>query len=201
MYDHRAFSCVAKPNNRQGFSTSDGDNLEASDLLRNVGVIDERSHRAKKVLAIAFMTCYFVTLTLELGFEFVGNKTKQTFPVAFGCRRHPYFTPSIPCPVKLRRPMASDILHIKDSFYFEVPKALSGKGLISPLKSFMMPMVLWVIRNHEGYQEWEAKQIIEELKPLVKDPKKLDGAIDQWKHWQHEKHARRRSPVRSVFGR
>ena len=89
--------------------------------------------------------------------------------------------------------MASDILHIKDSFYFEVPKALWRKDYKSP-QEFYDAYGPWVIRNHEGYQEWEAKQIIEELKPLVKDQKKLDGAIDQWKHWQHEKHSRAGRP-------
>jgi len=62
--------------------------------------------------------------------------------------------------------MASDILHIKDSFYFEVPKALwkserdSADGLA---KSYGA----WVIRNDEDYQNWEAAQIITDLKSIV----------------------------------
>ena len=90
--------------------------------------------------------------------------------------------------------MASDILHIKDSFYFEVPKALWRKNYTSP-QEFYDAYGPWVIRNHEQYQDWEAEKIVNELKGLVKDPKKLDGLVDQWKHWQHANHARAGRPI------
>ena len=89
--------------------------------------------------------------------------------------------------------MASDILHIKDSFYFEVPKALwrsernSAEGLA---KSYGA----WVIRNDEDYQDWEAAQIVAELKSIVKDPKVLDGIEGKWKEWQHAKPIRHNRP-------
>jgi len=89
--------------------------------------------------------------------------------------------------------MASDILHIKDSFYFEVPKALwkserdSADGLA---KSYGA----WVIRNDEDYQNWEAAQIITDLKSIVKDPKALDGIEAKWKEWQHAKPIRHNRP-------
>jgi F-type H+-transporting ATPase subunit a len=90
--------------------------------------------------------------------------------------------------------MASDILHIKDSFYFEVPKALWRKGYKSP-QEFYEAYGPWVIRNNEDYQNWEAERIVEGLKKIVKEPKKLDGLIDDWKHWQHEKHSRTGRPI------
>lgn len=89
--------------------------------------------------------------------------------------------------------MASDILHIKDSFYFEVPKALwksereSAEGLA---KSYGP----WVIRNDEDYQDWEAAQMVTELKSIVKDPKVLDGIEAKWKAWQHAKPIRHNRP-------
>lgn len=90
--------------------------------------------------------------------------------------------------------MASDILHIKDSFYFEVPKALWRKDYQSPQELYDA-YGAWVIRNNDGYQDWEAERIVEGLKKLVKDPKALDGLVEQWKHWQHENHARAGRPI------
>lgn len=90
--------------------------------------------------------------------------------------------------------MASDILHIKDSFYFEVPKALWRKDY-KTAQEFYQAYGPWVIRNHAGYQQWEAEKIVEELKGVVKDAKQLDGLIDQWQHWQHERHERVGRPL------
>ncbi len=89
--------------------------------------------------------------------------------------------------------MASDILHIKDSFYFEVPKALwkSHRDSADGLAKSYGP---WVIRNDEDYQDWEAAQMVTELKSLVKDPKVLDGIEGKWKAWQHAKPIRHNRP-------
>lgn len=89
--------------------------------------------------------------------------------------------------------MASDILHIKDSFYFEVPKALwrSDRDSAEQLAKSYGP---WVIRNDEDYQDWEAAQIISELKSIVKDAKVLDGIEAKWKAWQHAKPIRHNRP-------
>ncbi|MDX1926351.1 MAG: F0F1 ATP synthase subunit A [Pirellulaceae bacterium] len=89
--------------------------------------------------------------------------------------------------------MASDILHIKDSFYFEVPKALwrSDRDTAEQLAKSYGP---WVIRNDEDYQDWEAAQMIEDLKSIVKDPKVLDGIEAKWKAWQHAKPIRHNRP-------
>ncbi len=90
--------------------------------------------------------------------------------------------------------MASDILHIKDSFYFEVPKALwrsereSASGLA---KSYGA----WVVRNDEDYQDWEATRVIDGLKGLVRDPKVLNDLEAKWKAWQQEKPIRHGRPI------
>ena len=90
--------------------------------------------------------------------------------------------------------MASDILHIKDSYYFEIPRVLWRKSYESP-QEFFQAYGPWVIRNSEDYQEWEAERMVEDLRGIVKDPERLDGLITQWKHWQHERPARHGRPL------
>lgn len=90
--------------------------------------------------------------------------------------------------------MASPILHIKDSFYFEVPRGLWTKSYESP-EDFYAAYGPWVIRNDAQYQQWEAEQLVGELKAFVPEPSKLDGLITQWQHWQHQKHARHGRPL------
>lgn len=90
--------------------------------------------------------------------------------------------------------MASPILHIKDSFYFEVPRGLWTKSYESP-EDFYAAYGPWVIRNDAQYQQWEAEQLVGELKAIVPEPSKLDGLITQWQHWQHQKHARHGRPL------
>ncbi len=90
--------------------------------------------------------------------------------------------------------MASDILHIKDSYYFEVPRGLWRTNYQSA-QEFHDAYGPWVIRNHPGYQDWEAEKIIAELKGIVQDPGQLDNLIHEWKDWQHEKPARHGRPL------
>lgn len=85
--------------------------------------------------------------------------------------------------------MASDVLHIKDSFYFEVPKALwkSNRNSATELANDYGP---WVVRNDDDYQDWEAAKIIEGLKSIVEDPSNLKGIEAKWKAWRNAKHIR-----------
>ncbi|MDA0657711.1 MAG: F0F1 ATP synthase subunit A [Planctomycetota bacterium] len=83
--------------------------------------------------------------------------------------------------------MADPILHIKDSYYFEVPKFLwpshyDGLTGEKPFPDF------WV-RLDLQYLEWEAQQVHEALRG------ELNGAIPEWNglrteygHWLHEGH-------------
>ncbi len=80
--------------------------------------------------------------------------------------------------------MASDILHIKDSYYFEVPKALWRSDRDSA-KEFAKEFGPWVIRNDDDYQDWEANQMVDGLKGIVDNPSVLNGVLGKWKDWQH----------------
>lgn len=84
--------------------------------------------------------------------------------------------------------MASPILHIKDSYYFEVPKAFcpasyTGKSGDNPFPDF------WIRLDGE-HQTWEARQLIGKLHDLG-----LEGLHDEaetlehYEHWKHEDHA------------
>lgn len=79
--------------------------------------------------------------------------------------------------------MANPVLHIKDSYYFEVPKVLCPSNFDS-LEDF--PAV-WISLDPE-FQEWEFSRLFEELKsareaglPLILEPKEFYR--DAWHEW------------------
>jgi F-type H+-transporting ATPase subunit a len=81
--------------------------------------------------------------------------------------------------------MASDVLHLKDSIYFEVPRALwrSNKESIGDFPD-------WWIRLDPDFQSQEADQLIAKLGELNAAPADvLDGLKAEWQHWQHANHA------------
>ena len=77
--------------------------------------------------------------------------------------------------------MASDILHIKDGYFFEVPKVLwrSHKEKASDFPS-------WFVRLDSDYQSWEADTILAGLTDMGLDAAALSGVKETWNHWQHE---------------
>lgn len=91
--------------------------------------------------------------------------------------------------------MSDPVLHIKDSYYFEVPKAL----LPARYKSKDEFPDFWV-KNDDQFQHWEATRLYEGLEPLAKEkgieipelgsePDKHghgEGLLGDWRHWQHE---------------
>jgi F-type H+-transporting ATPase subunit a len=77
--------------------------------------------------------------------------------------------------------MASDILHIKDGYFFEVPRALWRSNLKTP-SSFPS----WFVRLDADYQSWEADQILEGLKEIGVDAVTLAGVKSNWQTWQGE---------------
>ncbi|PQO42934.1 F0F1 ATP synthase subunit A [Blastopirellula marina] len=77
--------------------------------------------------------------------------------------------------------MANPILHIKDSFYFEVPTWLAPSHRES-LQDFP---TIW-IRLDPEFQMWEAKQVHAKLAELNKDVPSETDFIHEWEHWQHE---------------
>lgn len=81
--------------------------------------------------------------------------------------------------------MASSILHIKDSYYFEVPKALvrSDRSSRQELPEF------W-IRLDGDYQLWEAQRLITGLADStvidVSGMPAPDELLAEYEHWKHE---------------
>ena len=65
--------------------------------------------------------------------------------------------------------MASDpILHIKDSYYFDVPRTLWRVNYDSPVQ-IADQVGAWAVRNDADYQSWEADRIIKALRDVVGD--------------------------------
>ncbi|MCA9126384.1 MAG: F0F1 ATP synthase subunit A [Planctomycetales bacterium] len=82
--------------------------------------------------------------------------------------------------------MSSDpLLHVKDTYYFDVPKRLWPVDYESP-QQLADEVGEWTVRNNADYQEWEADRFIQELRTLVTDQHALDGAKAAWLGWQHE---------------
>lgn len=79
--------------------------------------------------------------------------------------------------------MASDILHIKDAYYFEVPRAL-WKSKRQSIDDFPEHYV----RLDSEYQDWEAQRQCDglaEINSLENVPAK-QSLVDQWHAWGHD---------------
>jgi F-type H+-transporting ATPase subunit a len=79
--------------------------------------------------------------------------------------------------------MASPILHIKDSYYFEVPKSVfpvrfAGKD------DFTGPYETW-LRLDPDFQEWEAIRFYERYAALKENPEPRAELLDKYHEWQH----------------
>ncbi|XZE43591.1 F0F1 ATP synthase subunit A [Pirellulaceae bacterium SH467] len=77
--------------------------------------------------------------------------------------------------------MASDILHIKDGYYFELPKFMWRS---SREKAADFPK--WMVRLDSGFQSEEADAIIAGLKDMGVSDGDLATLKEDWQHWQHE---------------
>ena len=88
--------------------------------------------------------------------------------------------------------MASDILHIKDSYYFDVPKSFWRRDFESA--SQINGSFPWFARLDSDYQDWEADRFIEKLKGIVDDPSVLAGLKQQWEQAKHS-HANHGKPL------
>lgn len=81
--------------------------------------------------------------------------------------------------------MASDpILHIKDSYYFDVPRKLYRVNYDSP-EQIADQVGPWAVRNDADYQSWEADRFIDELERITGDKDALADAKQAWLNWQH----------------
>jgi F-type H+-transporting ATPase subunit a len=100
--------------------------------------------------------------------------------------------------------MSDPLLHIKDSYYFEIPKVLWPRNFQSARE---FPAV-WV-RLDEDFQRWEAERLYDRLEPLVSQANERRQMADQaavtlpdretllhdYEHWKHEDHARHGVPL------
>lgn len=91
--------------------------------------------------------------------------------------------------------MASDILHIKDGYYFDVPKSLYQVNYRSA-GDFRDSVGAWFVRNDDDYQEWEAGHIVDGLITRVGvAPSDTEDLISQWHKWQHADEKRHGRPL------
>jgi F-type H+-transporting ATPase subunit a len=75
--------------------------------------------------------------------------------------------------------MASDILHIKDGFFFEVPRVLWRSNL---KKASDFPT--WFVRLDDEFQSAEADLVLAELPKMGVSEAQLNGLRDTWLEWQ-----------------
>lgn len=86
--------------------------------------------------------------------------------------------------------MASDILHIKDSYYFDVPKTF-WRSNIKEAKDFPK----WLVRLDDDFQQWQAAKLIARLNELDA-PTDVTKVLEQkWIDWQHAGHSNHGWPL------
>ncbi len=90
--------------------------------------------------------------------------------------------------------MASDILHIKDGYYFDVPKSM-WKARHQSAAEFRDQVGAWFVRNDDEYQNWEAEQIVHELNNIGIEGSHTEDLISKWHTWQHSTEARHGRPL------
>src|SRR5262245_61394414 len=80
--------------------------------------------------------------------------------------------------------MADPVLHIKDSYYFEVPKLLYPYEY----KSARQFPDVWVSLDPD-FQEWEFERLYQKLTVLAAGLPPKDKTLEDWHHWVHADHA------------
>ena len=92
--------------------------------------------------------------------------------------------------------MANAILHIKDSYYFEVPKALWGANY-SGVKEDGDAFPDWMIKLDQGFLDWQASYVVGKADGLGLSLDK-GHVMEDYHHWLHADHANVGKPL-SVF--
>lgn len=90
--------------------------------------------------------------------------------------------------------MADPILHIKDSYYFEVPKLLYPYEYRSRRQ---FPDV-WISLDPE-YQEWEADRLYDELARRDAELPGKETTLHDWHQWLHADHANFAKPLKEFL--
>src|SRR5206468_9877689 len=90
--------------------------------------------------------------------------------------------------------MADPVLHIKDSYYFEVPKLLYPYEYT---RRQQFPDV-WISLDPE-YQEWEAERLYKELHTLNDELPSQDKVLGDWHQWTHADHENFAKPLQEIL--
>ncbi len=90
--------------------------------------------------------------------------------------------------------MADPVLHIKDSYYFEVPKVLYPYEYA---RRQQFPDV-WISLDPQ-FQDWEAERLYKKLQSSGAELPAKDKTIDDWHHWVHADHANFAKPLKEFF--
>jgi F-type H+-transporting ATPase subunit a len=90
--------------------------------------------------------------------------------------------------------MADPVLHIKDSYYFEVPKLLYPYAY-STRQQF--PDV-WISLDPQ-FQDWEAERLYKELAVLNAGLPPKEKTIGDWHHWVHADHKNFAKPLKEFL--
>ena len=91
--------------------------------------------------------------------------------------------------------MANPILHIKDSYYFEVPKSLwnaSYSGLDGD-----QPFPDWLVKLDEHFLNWQAERLIESSNDL--DLELPASLLNDYHHWLHADHDNVGRPIQAYI--
>jgi F-type H+-transporting ATPase subunit a len=75
--------------------------------------------------------------------------------------------------------MSNLLLHIKDAYYFEVPKVLWKSN-----RKSAADFPDWIVRNDSDFQSQEATSVINSLREIGVDVS--NGLKSQWEAWQHQ---------------
>jgi F-type H+-transporting ATPase subunit a len=87
--------------------------------------------------------------------------------------------------------MANPVLHIKDSYYFEVPKVLYPYAYTSRTQ---FPDV-WISLDPE-FQDWESHRLLKTLHAIHADLPPEETVVHDWHHWTHADHANFAKPLK-----
>lgn len=88
--------------------------------------------------------------------------------------------------------MANQVLHIKDAYYFEVPKGLWGADY-SGIQKDGDHFPDWLVKLDQHFLDWQAARILDSS---VAQSLSLDGDVmGEYHHWQHADHDNVGKPI------
>ena len=91
--------------------------------------------------------------------------------------------------------MANAILHIKDSYYFEVPKALWGADY-SGIKDESDSFPSWLVKLDQSYLDWHAAKLYQRAGDLgVEGLPPAGELMEGYHHWLHANHSNAGKPL------